>query len=548
MKKNFLLLCFLCSCFSFAQNSDEEKIQLPELTTTVSGDSVVAGRDAVPDFSKVVPSAGEEKNIMPKLPGEKKSGDDDSAEPVADFFTGENKNVYAQGLVGGGFPGDFIGDISVYKVSNVDPFRIDFSHFSRNGYGKHRAGNGFFDNGTKLYAEKSFRAISSDFTVGGRYDRSGTGLQGQSPNFHDLNSQKVTGCFLFDHAFGDSGFEFFSETESYWYNRYSGIYNDGSFKKQERKSDVVFTQPEFTFSWYYKGFSAGLECNFSYESFVGRITHVDTDDIMRASGTLFTAFENDFVTAFTKGGIAGGTEMGEDRNVIPHFSTGAEVRFPLKSTGKKIVIGVNGGLETRHEEFADLERKYKFATLISIPTESTDWFGNAKLVIPLGNVFTLNSGVEFKKTAYDNGIWEADYETEKNGKVYGFKRIERTLVTTDSGLTFKSGIFTLHGGWRAHWKHVPSNEYRHSIEGTVSIDDEDERWGFSAGAVESVDKKSDKCPDLRASIYYNIRKILRLSLEMQDGIKLFSRKDRKYAGTDYLVRAGSVTFLSRFYF
>ena len=130
MKKLFVVMFAFCAALGFAQNNEDEKIQLPEMTTTVSGDTIVAGRDAVPDFSKVVPSAGEEKNIMPKLPGEHIVYDD-GAEPEANFFTGENKNVYAQGLVGGGFPGDFIGDFSVFKDSNTDPFRIEFLPFQQ---------------------------------------------------------------------------------------------------------------------------------------------------------------------------------------------------------------------------------------------------------------------------------------------------------------------------------------------------------------------------------------------------------------------------------
>ncbi|MCQ2241102.1 hypothetical protein [Treponema sp.] len=547
MKKLLFVMFACCASFAFSQSNDEEKIQLPEMTTTVSGDTVVAGRDAVPDFSKVVPSAGEEKNIMPKLPGERITYEDDGAEPEADFFSGDNKNVYAQGLVGGGFPGDFIGEFSVYKSSNTDPFRIEFSHFSRNGYGKHTAADGYFDNGTKLYAEKTFHAADSEFTFGGRYDRVGTGLQGLNDYFYDMNSQKVSGVFLFDHFFGDSGFEFSSETNAYWYNRYAGIINDGDFLKQERNINVFYTDPGFVFSWYSQGFSAGLECNFQIESFLGKHDDAYNDDLFRVDGTLFTGYESDIVTAFARGGIAGGTEIGEGRTIVPSFSTGAEVRAPL-STGRKLVIGVNGGLETRHDEFSVLERKYKFAQMTTLTKEISDWFVNSKIVIPLFDVITVNSGIEFKKSAFDNYAWEADYSTKKGCGVFGFKSEERTQVTTDNGISIKYDIFTLRGGWRAHWWHVPSNEYRHSIEGSIAYDDELERWGFSAGVIESVDSKSDKCPNLRGNIYVNIKKAMRLSLEMDDVIKLFSRKDREYVESGYLVRAGSVTFLSRFFF
>ena len=86
MKKELIYaMCVLwAGSYAFSQ-VEEEQIQLPEITTTISGDTVVAGKDAVPDFSRVVPAAGMEKNIMPKLPGERISSGSEE-EPVADFF------------------------------------------------------------------------------------------------------------------------------------------------------------------------------------------------------------------------------------------------------------------------------------------------------------------------------------------------------------------------------------------------------------------------------------------------------------------------------
>ena len=548
MKKNLILVIAWLGFVAYAQNSEEEQIQLPELTTTVSGDTVVAGKDAVPDFSKVVPSAGEEKNIMPRLPGERISGEDGDGEPEASFLAGEHKNVYAQGLVGGGFPGDFIGDFSVYKASETDPFRIEFSHFSRNGYGKNPAGKGYFDNGTKLYAEKTFQAISSDFTVSGKYDRSGTGLQERSSCFYDMNSQKVCGNLIFDHVFSDTGFEFYSESECYWFNRYTGINNEGKYLKQEQDIDVIHMDPGFVFSWYNQGFSAAFECNFQIESILGSLEMVDTKRIFRVDGALVTGFENDIVTAFAQGGIAGGNKIGDGRSIVPSFSTGAEVRVKFGEAERNFVIGLNGGLRSKHEELSVLERTYKFAQLTTLTDETSDWFVNSKIVIPMFETVSLNGNVEFKKTAFDNGVWEAAYSSRKESGLYGIAPVDRTLFTTDAGLSFKMGVFTMRGGWRAHWKHVPSNEYEHTVETSISYDSENEKWGFSAGAVESIDDSSDKCPNIKGSIYCNVKNVMKLSLEIDDAVKLISRKERKYVDSEYLARAGSVTFLAKFFF
>lgn len=112
------------------------------------------------------------------------------------FLLERQRQFFAQGLVGGGFPGDFIGDFSVYKSIGENPFKIEFSHLSKNGYGKHKAGDGFFNSSTRLFAEKTITAKSTDFVIGGEYKKNEIGLQSVSPFFYDLNSQEAFGNFF----------------------------------------------------------------------------------------------------------------------------------------------------------------------------------------------------------------------------------------------------------------------------------------------------------------------------------------------------------------
>ena len=48
----FAAFCFSAFCQNNSAVSEDEQIILPEVTTTVSGDSLSAGKDALPDFSK----------------------------------------------------------------------------------------------------------------------------------------------------------------------------------------------------------------------------------------------------------------------------------------------------------------------------------------------------------------------------------------------------------------------------------------------------------------------------------------------------------------
>ena len=151
---------FCVAFFSAPLFSQTENVTLPDITTTVSGEIVTAGNEAVPDFSKIIPGDKKDDSSLPVFSEENISYDE---EPIADFSFGEAKTIFAQGLVGGGFPGDFIGDFSVYKSIGENPFKIEFSHFSKNGYGKHKAGDGFFNSSTRLFAEKTITAKKHRF-------------------------------------------------------------------------------------------------------------------------------------------------------------------------------------------------------------------------------------------------------------------------------------------------------------------------------------------------------------------------------------------------
>ena len=107
-------LYFFCvALFSAPLFSQTENVTLPDITTTISGEVVTAGKDAAPDFSKVIPVDKKDDSVLPVFTEENVSFDE---EPVADFSFGEAKTIFAQGLVGGGFPGDFIGDFFCLQI------------------------------------------------------------------------------------------------------------------------------------------------------------------------------------------------------------------------------------------------------------------------------------------------------------------------------------------------------------------------------------------------------------------------------------------------
>ena len=78
-----------------------QTIELPEVTTVISGETDKAGEDALPDFSDVLKIPAGSGGVEPVLPEVETSENTDIAagksKPV-------EKSVYAEGLIGGGYP------------------------------------------------------------------------------------------------------------------------------------------------------------------------------------------------------------------------------------------------------------------------------------------------------------------------------------------------------------------------------------------------------------------------------------------------------------
>lgn len=542
MKNIFYFFC--AAFFSAPLFSQTENVTLPDITTTVSGEVVTAGKDALPDFSKIVPNDKKDDSVLPVFAEENVTFDE---EPVADFSFGEAKSIFAQGLVGGGFPGDFIGDFSVYKSIGENPFKIEFSHLSKNGYGKHKAGDGFFDSKTRLFAEKTITAKNTDFIIGGEYKKNETGLQSASPFFYDLNSQEAFGNFSVRKNFSH-GFEFESKTGGSWYNRYAGIADgENDFLKQEKNIDVVYLNQNLNFFWSGKNFFIDLNGRLDYGTLAGKFDSVEIENIFRAEASASAGWKNDFLEISASGGIAGGNEMGT-KNSIPFFDAGisfAGKDSPLKNT---FSFEVRGGLDTYLNSLSELENKYKFSKLFSLPSETSDWFVNAKISVPVSKFASIYSSAEFRKTAFENGTWEAAYDSKTTSGIFEIASSDRTLFSTDSGFSYLWNVFTLSAGWKSHWIHVPSDEFKNYISTSVSFDSKEKSWGFSISLQEDIDSDSDKCPLLGGEVYYNVKDSIKLSFELSDAIKLFAGKDREFMGTDYLVRAGCASLFAKFYF
>ena len=75
VKNIFYLFCV--AFFSAPLFSQTENVTLPDITTTVSGEVVAAGKDALPDFSKIVPDDKKVDSVLPVFAEENVSFDEE---------------------------------------------------------------------------------------------------------------------------------------------------------------------------------------------------------------------------------------------------------------------------------------------------------------------------------------------------------------------------------------------------------------------------------------------------------------------------------------
>ena len=111
-KSIFFLTALFAAAGLWAQNA--QSIELPEVTTVISGESEKAGQDTLPDFSDVLKLPDGSGGVEPVLPEVETFENTDIAfgktKPV-------EKSVYAEGLIGGGYPAFFTGNISVARTT-----------------------------------------------------------------------------------------------------------------------------------------------------------------------------------------------------------------------------------------------------------------------------------------------------------------------------------------------------------------------------------------------------------------------------------------------
>lgn len=559
MKKNtYIVLTAASSLLLLSPLAAEDKIQLPEVTTTVSGDSLTAGKNAIPDFTGLVPNGTAAEAPLPQLPDAQ--GATVTTEPEADLSYDSEKSVYAEGLIGGGYPGFFSGDFSVYKSSGDNPFRLRFSHESANGYGAHEAADGFFDSTTELSGNKQITFKNAVLNFGAAYNTITNGMQSLSPCFFDNTQQNVNSMNSITWKL-PYGFGIELGVGGQWYSRYAGKDSNytGTSTFQQNGASILDLHPLFNVGWSNSIASIGFTAQYEYETTLRSMEFVtDSVGLLYDGPTTLNVHRGQFgfaggwsnSTVSLDGAIAlvVGTALGNSALVAP-FSVGVSAQHQSASATQPISFSLRGGLDSVLPQYADLEQQYRYTYLEYLPSETSDWFVSLKGAVPVSTHFVFNMSGDWRMTAFGNGIWEPQYVSNATEcGLYTYKQIARTLIDSDVGFSFLYKILTLGIDWKANWLYIPADEYAYTIGATCSVLAADGFWGTNIAVREALGESVDTVPIINAGGFVRLRDSLRLALELNDAIKLCTGTNRAYAKSRYLSRAGSVTLLVKFFF
>ena len=512
-----------------------ENIELPEVTTVISGETEKAGEEALPDFSDVLKLPVGSGGVEPVLPEVETADNTDIAagkeKPV-------EKSVYAEGLIGGGYPAFFTGNMSVFRTVGASPFKFSFEHDSALCYAKHSLTDGFSDRTTRLSLEKTYSKNHIDWGLYGSYKSAADGLQGNivqdgKPGLLNHDLYQAGGDIFYSF---DNGFSLCTKAGTWFYNRYAEI------ACPQIKTVAFFSvNPELLLRWQGYGFETGFTADYDFDGELSQnITYPKSH---RVKFMIDLQWKNDFIRLYGNAAAVIGQNIMENPVIVP-FTVGIESTFPVYFSNRRVSICAEGGIDSYKPKSFELEEKYKFTRLDWNPEEISEWYGRLNFSIPLKASFTGSAGIEYRQTAYDNKRWVPSYN--EINSIYGYLQKDFRGLSTDFTLAFHQGIFSISGNWHSNWLDVPANEYFQTVKLDVSVEEENSKWGADVNCLLNISDEM-KTPLLNAEGFVRLTPSVRTILSVNDIIKLYKGETRKYAGK-YEARGGSVSLLLKFFF
>ena len=571
MKKILLNTIFFAAAFALSAQSKntapneiiEEEIELPDVTTVVNGKTFTAGKDSVPDYTKILPENSAPEVQLPEMEGVKtpKNLPENHNRQEA-----QAKDIYAQGELGAGYPFYFKGDFSIYRASGNSPFEIDFNHEGSEGFARKKADQGYFARETSVKGKKSLFGERGTHHVEGEYKMSDDGLQLKSDSFSDMVKHTIYADAGSDWE-TEKGFLISYGANGAWFNRYGEVMQDSvTYENFLDSTKIVDVNPYLGFGWTDgDGFKAmltgfyGFQGNLAQKDNLMKIEESSSSErTHRGQFKLDVSWENDFISLGADASLILGTAIGS-KSVLPACTGRLDFKTESFTDDRFITISARGGIDSYQEKIRNLENKYKFAAAPALPCETSDFFTTVDLSLPILTAFEAKAGFEFRKTAFENGFWQVKYKEallslpKEDGTftqigLYQIAPEERTEINTNLAFYADISAFKLGLLWKSFWKDIPSLEDRQKVTVSAEYQSLSAKWNAGTSMAVAFGEDADTCPDLSAWAGVRLAPALSLAFEVNDVIKLASGKSRDWAHSEFITTSGNAVLLVKFQF
>lgn len=521
-----ILFFFIPSIFS-------QNIELPSVTSTITGETEEADEEALPDFSQVLPP---EENVLPQLNDSRFSPESNTLDLGSG---GMNENdMYLSGFFGGGFPGLFIGDFSIFKTSLKNPFTFHFLHSAHNGYGMNSPSDGFYDSLTRLDGEAVFN-VSDAFSLKtrGLYRSNTIGLQNQSPLFSSLSSQTMQGSVTGGLNFSNI-LSFYSSLDGFVTNQYGSV----KFTPEESSSSdnpdfsTFLLVPSAGFSFKGSSISFSLDAQYNFTGSIRSSEYGHRGAVYAALSTTASIFD---------AGLRVGGVFLNTMQLVP-FDLYLTLRGKTALSEKDLSVTFAGGMESKQVSLFEMQDEHLFTLYNTIPSEQSDWFADVKFYLPIADFLSSDINLGFKSTAFENGVLMPDYTVQnEQNSLFDLSAPARNELISDIAVKYSIDLFSLALGWRSSWLDASVVDQRQLIYVSTFITSKESK--LRSRAEIEFEPMRDLVPDISLGAYYSVTPSFSLALEIEDVVKLVTCTDRIIA-YPYTSRSGSALITAKFYF
>lgn len=541
----FLSLIFFSFSFLFSQ---ENEIELPDVTTVISGNELTAGKDAIPDYSEIEVDFEKAQIEISENPNEKNISD------FSDDKKTESKSLFAEGKVGFAFPFIFTSDFAIYKISEFSPFELKLHHSDFEGFGSKKAEDGFFKKNSAIQVQKEFNSTNSKNIFNLEYSMNEDGFQSKSSNFSSMTKHNAkaeySGSWNFLNGIflnAQSGIEYFTRYEN-------TFFNDESIAEYEKNSRIFNFSPEFTFGWKNENFRIGLnalyEGSFNLkdkETLLKYENYYSSEAVHRGDFSLFADYLFKNLKLFADAGVVVGSSIGDNKAIFP-FGLGFE--FLIKEKGLIDILSFKGegGIKSQNAYLNELEKKNYFAVSSYLPGEESDFFGKGEISIQFKNSLKILADCEFSKTAFGNGKWIVKSENISPTGFYFIERENQTYLNSNLLAEYNLKDFSILLGANNYWLDVPFFEEKTAAFAKISYVQKDLKWNAFVFAKQNFGENADSIPEINVEGEAKISPSCSLVLSGNDLIKLFTNETRKIGNSCYIKQSGNVTFFVKFQF